>query len=147
MQHILILHGPNLNLLGEREPGIYGSISLSDVNHAIRDYARTKALAVRIFQSNQEGSLITTIHDYRRWADGIVINPGGLTHTSVALRDALASVSIPAVEVHLSDIHKRESFRQTSLIEPVCIRQISGFGLESYIKGIEALLSHKHPSI
>lgn len=141
MHHLLILHGPNLNLLGEREPDVYGENTLFDVNQAIREYVRNEVIDIRIFQSNHAGALIDHVHDHRRWADGIVINPGGLTHTSVALRDAISSVSIPTVEVHLSDIRQREPFRKTSYLEPVCIQQISGYGLQSYIKGIDALIS------
>ncbi len=137
---ILVLHGPNLNLLGEREPEIYGRMTLAELDERIRGFAAARGAEVRIFQSNHEGTLIDLIHDHRRWADGIVINPGALTHYSYALRDAIAAVGIPAVEVHLSDIHAREPFRRVSVIKDVCIAQISGKGLRSYLEGIERLL-------
>ena len=137
---ILVLHGPNLNLLGEREPEIYGRMTLKEVNEKIREFAAERGAEVRIFQSNHEGTLIDLIHEHRHWADGIVINPGALTHYSYALRDAIAAVGIPAVEVHLSDIGSREPFRRISVIRDVCIAQISGKGHRSYLEGIERLL-------
>ncbi len=137
---ILVLHGPNLNLLGEREPEIYGRMTLEEVNEKIREFAAERGAEVRIFQSNHEGTLIDLIHEHRHWADGIVINPGALTHYSYALRDAIAAVGIPAVEVHLSDIGSREPFRRISVIRDVCIAQISGKGYRSYLEGIERLL-------
>jgi len=137
---ILILHGPNLNLLGEREPEIYGRLTLEEVNGRIREFAAERGAEVRIFQSNHEGTLIDLIHGHRRWAQGIVINPGALTHYSYALRDAIAAVGLPTVEVHLSDIHSREPFRRVSVIKDVCIAQVSGKGPESYLEGIEILL-------
>lgn len=141
IKKILVIHGPNLNLLGEREPDIYGAHTLKDLNREILNYCRLKKVNVRFYQSNHEGSIIDTIHKYRKWADGIVINPGALTHYSYAVRDAIAAVGKPAVEVHLSDIHKRENFRKISVIKSVCINQISGKGIKSYIEGIEALLA------
>jgi len=136
----LILHGPNLNLLGEREPEIYGTLTLEELNAEIERFAARRGVEVRIYQSNHEGELIDLIHEHRRWAEGLVINPGALTHYSYALRDAIAAVGLPAVEVHLSDIHSREPFRRRSVIKDVCLGQIAGRGLESYLEGIELLL-------
>jgi 3-dehydroquinate dehydratase-2 len=136
---ILVLHGPNLNLLGEREPGIYGTMTLKELNTEIERFALQRGVTVRIYQSNHEGGLIDLIHEHRRWSDGMVINPGALTHYSSALRDAVAAVSIPTVEVHLSDIDRREPFRRCSVIKEVCLGQISGKGLQSYLLGIDLL--------
>ena len=138
---VLVVHGPNLNLLGEREPEIYGSYTLRELNARVREYAEERGVTVKFFQSNCEGALIDYIHEERHWADGIVINPGALTHYSYAIRDALAAVGVPTIEVHLSDIHRRESFRRISVIAPVCVAQISGKGVQSYTKGIERLLT------
>lgn len=137
---ILILHGPNLNLLGEREPEVYGTMTLPELNAEIERFAVRRGVEVRICQSNHEGELIDLIHEHRRWAEGIVINPGALTHYSYALRDAIAAVGLPAVEVHLSDIGKREPFRRRSVIKPICLGQVAGGGLQSYLEGIELLL-------
>jgi len=139
MRKILVLHGPNLNLLGEREPQIYGRTSLAELNEQLRQYARSQGLSLKIFQSNHEGALIDFIHQERRWAEGIVINPGAFTHYSYALRDALAAVALPTVEVHLSDISKREEFRRLSVIAPVCIAQISGQGIPGYLQALHIL--------
>jgi len=137
---LLILHGPNLNLLGEREPEIYGRTTLEELNRRIEEFAAERGAEVQIFQSNHEGTLIDLIHGYRRWAQGIVINPGALTHYSYALRDAIAAVGIPTVEVHISDIHSREPFRRVSVIKDVCVAQISGKGIKGYLEAIELLL-------
>ena len=134
---ILVIHGPNLNLLGEREPEIYGKIRLKDLNRLIKEYAKSKGVKVKFFQSNHEGEIIDRIHRARKKVAGIIINPGALTHYSYALRDAIAGVQIPAVEVHLSDIHNREPFRKISVIKDVCEQRISGLGEESYLRGID----------
>lgn len=142
MTTLLLLHGPNLNLLGTREPGVYGAVTLAQINAAASAHAAARGVALRTEQSNHEGALIDWIHDARTYASGIVINPGAYTHTSVALRDAVSAVDLPVVEVHLSNIHAREEFRHRSLLAPVCIGQISGFGWRSYLLGIDALLGH-----
>lgn len=143
--NLMIIHGPNLNLLGKREPEIYGTLTLKDINKQIRDFAGSKSIKVRTFQSNHEGRIIDCIHRAGKKYSGIVINPGAFTHYSYAIRDAIAAVSIPVVEVHLSDLHNREDFRKISVISPVCIDQIAGLGVESYCKGIERIVSFKTP--
>lgn len=136
---LLVLHGPNLNLLGEREPEVYGSMTLAELNKKLKAHAKAAGCELRIQQSNSEGDLIDLLHKNRKWADGVVFNPGAYTHYSYALRDAVAAVQIPTVEVHLSDIHKREDFRKISVIAPVCVRQISGLGFQSYTSAIDHL--------
>lgn len=139
---VLVLHGPNLNLLGIREPEIYKVSSLDDVNKKIFQWAKREGIEVDIRQSNLEGELVTWIQEAMGLFQGIVINPAGYTHTSVALRDAISATKIPAVEVHISNIHGRESFRQTSFIAGVALGQISGFGVDSYLLGLQALVQH-----
>ncbi|MDW7679838.1 MAG: type II 3-dehydroquinate dehydratase [bacterium] len=140
MINIIVIHGPNLNLLGEREARIYGQMTLIDLNILIQNYAKKRAVNAEFFQSNHEGALIDFIHAKRSWAQGMVINPGALTHYSYALRDAVSAVALPAVEVHLSDISNREPFRKISVIKPVCVAQVSGLGADSYLRGIDILL-------
>jgi 3-dehydroquinate dehydratase-2 len=142
MTKILVLHGPNLNLLGQREPEVYGRQTLEDINAALQATAVERDAQLRIQQSNHEGALVDAIHEAMGWASGILINPGAYTHTSVALRDAIAAVGLPCVEVHLSNIYAREPFRRKSLLAPVCLGQIGGFGARSYTLGLVALLDH-----
>jgi 3-dehydroquinate dehydratase-2 len=137
---VLIVHGPNLNLLGEREPEVYGTLTLKDLNSKIKAYCLEKKISVKVFQFSGEGDIIDCLHKNRKWAQGLVVNPGAYTHYSYAIRDAIAAISLPTVEVHLSDIQKREDFRKISVIAPVCIGQISGLGWQSYIEGVKLLL-------
>lgn len=139
MKKILVIHGPNLNLLGEREPGIYGSDSFSSINAEITAKAESLGFECEIFQSNSEGGIIDKLHAARTYADGIVLNAGAYTHYSYAIRDAISAIKLPVVEVHLSNIHTREEFRHTSVIAPACRGQIAGFGKASYFLGLEAL--------
>jgi 3-dehydroquinate dehydratase-2 len=142
LHSILVLHGPNLNLLGKREPGVYGKVTLDEINRRLEQEAQALAVSLTSLQSNHEGALIDAIHDAMSLHHGILINPGAYTHTSVAIRDAIAGVNLPTVEVHLSNIHRREEFRHHSYIAPVAIGQICGFGAESYRLGLHALVNY-----
>lgn len=142
---IVVIHGPNLNMLGMREPGIYGVDTLEKVNANIAAYALSKdqSIELEFYQSNHEGALIDKIHAcFHGEVGGIIINPGGYTHTSIALRDAISAVSIPTVEIHLSNVHAREQFRHHSYIAPVAIGQIAGFGPTGYLMALDGLLNH-----
>jgi 3-dehydroquinate dehydratase-2 len=137
---ILILHGPNLNLLGTREPEVYGSLTLDDINSKLIELGRELNVEIKYKQSNHEGALIDALQDARTWSGGVVFNPGGYTHTSIALRDAISAIQIPVVEVHLSNVYAREEFRHTSLISGVCKGKVTGFGWRSYTLGLRALI-------
>lgn len=137
--NILVLHGPNLNLLGRREPEIYGLETLDNITQSLQDAADQLDIQIESFQSNHEGALVDAIHGAMGVHHGLLINPGAYTHTSVAIRDAIAAVAIPTVEVHLSNVYRRESFRHHSYIAPVAVGQISGFGAFSYVLGLRAL--------
>ncbi|UCC68293.1 MAG: type II 3-dehydroquinate dehydratase [Armatimonadota bacterium] len=139
---VLVVHGSNLNLLGEREPEIYGKTSLAEINKRIESLAGDLGLDVRIVQSNHEGEIVEAIQDARKWASGIIINPAGFTTTSVSVLDAIASTKLPAIEVHLSNIHAREEFRQRSVVAAATIGQISGFGPDSYLLALRGLAAH-----
>ena len=143
---VLVLHGPNLNLLGTREPAIYGTTTLAEIDAELARLAKKRDAKVRCVQSNLEGELVDQIQQAKDWADAIVINPGGYTHSSVAIRDAIEAVGLPAVEVHLSNIHAREPFRHSSLTAAKCIGQICGFGAQSYYLGLDAALAHVEAS-
>lgn len=138
---ILIVNGPNLNLLGTREPDVYGTLTLEKINEELVLYAQSLGVEIEFFQSNIEGEIVDKIQQSRNDCQGIVINPAAYTHTSVAIRDAIAAVNLPSVEVHISNIHKREEFRKHSFIAPVCIGQIAGFGLDSYKLGLNAVVN------
>jgi 3-dehydroquinate dehydratase-2 len=137
---ILVIHGPNLNLLGRREPGVYGRTTLTQINSQLQELAGKMDVELRIIQSNHEGEIVSFIGDNADWADGIVINPAAYTHTSVAIRDAIAAVGLPTVEVHLSNVFSREEFRHFSYISPVATGVICGFGAESYILALKAII-------
>ena len=143
MSHkILVMNGPNLNLLGIREKSLYGSDTLETIIRDLRVYVEERDIELRDFQSNSEGALVDAIHDARTWADGVVLNAGAYTHYSFALRDAIAGVQIPVVEVHISNVHARDEFRHKSVLAPVCLGVIAGFGRNSYWLGIDALLMY-----
>ncbi|MGE5072221.1 MAG: type II 3-dehydroquinate dehydratase [Anaerolineae bacterium] len=136
---VLVLHGPNLNLLGTREPEVYGRMTLAEVDERLVETGKQLGVEVQTAQSNHEGALIDALHNARTWADGVVFNPGGYTHTSVALRDAISAIGIPVIEVHLSNVYAREEFRHVSLISAVCKGKIVGLGWQSYELGLRAL--------
>jgi 3-dehydroquinate dehydratase-2 len=140
MRKILVIHGPNLNLLGQREPDIYGKVTMDDINSGLKKMAKAKKVAIKIVQSNHEGEIVELIGRSAGKFGAILINPAAYTHTSVAIRDAISSVKVPVVEVHLSNIYAREEFRHTSLISPVAKGQICGFGKMSYLLGLEAAI-------
>lgn len=142
VRRILVLNGPNLNLLGTREPGIYGSSTLDEIMEALAKDASADDCAITARQSNHEGELIDALHDAATWADGVVINAGAYTHTSVAIRDAVAAIDIPVVETHLSNVHGREAFRHQSYLAPVCLGVVAGFGSDSYRVALTGLLAH-----
>jgi 3-dehydroquinate dehydratase-2 len=139
MWRVLVLNGPNLNLLGEREPHLYGSATLDTILEQVRQHAATRQIEIEHLQSNHEGALIDALHQARGRVHGVILNAGALTHTSYALRDAIAALQIPTVEVHLTNIYAREEFRRHSVIAPVCVGQISGFGALSYLLAVDAL--------
>jgi 3-dehydroquinate dehydratase-2 len=138
----LVLNGPNLNLLGTREKSVYGSDTLENIINELRVYAQQHDAELRDFQSNSEGALVDAVHEARTWADGIIFNAGAYTHYSIALRDAIAGVGLPVIEVHISNVHAREEFRHKSVLAPVCLGVIAGFGRNSYFLGVDALLRH-----
>jgi 3-dehydroquinate dehydratase-2 len=142
-KHIAVVHGPNLNMLGKREVGIYGGKTMEAINADVAAEARNLGVGVEFFQSNGEGELVTFIQQCRGRANGILLNAGAYTHYSVALRDAISSAEVPTVEVHISNVYKREAFRHVSLIAPVCLGQVCGFGPYSYILGLRALIEER----
>jgi 3-dehydroquinate dehydratase-2 len=142
MVKILLLNGPNLNLLGVREPEVYGSETLQDIVDEVRTFASKRNVELTDFQSNSEGDLVTAIHEARTTVDGIIMNPGAYTHTSIAIRDAISGVGLPVIETHLSNVHARESFRRQSMIAPVCVGVVAGFGRNSYFVALDGLLRY-----
>lgn len=141
-RRVLVLNGPNLNLLGSREPEVYGRRTLEDVLAAMRSWVGERDVKLHHVQSNSEGDLVDALHEARSWADGVVCNAGAYTHSSVALRDAVAGTGLPVVETHLSNVHAREEFRHRSLLAPVCVGVVTGFGADSYVLALEGLLRH-----
>lgn len=139
------MNGPNLNLLGSREPGVYGTASLAEIIDRVTAHAGHRA-TVTALQSNHEGALVDALHDAAGWASGVIFNAGAYTHTSVALRDAISAVGLPVVETHLSNVHAREAFRHTSLLAPVCLGVVAGFGADSYLIALDGLLRHLEAS-
>jgi 3-dehydroquinate dehydratase-2 len=142
MLKVLLLNGPNLNLLGVREPEVYGSETLQDIVDEVRTFASKRNVELTDFQSNSEGDLVTAIHEARTTVDGIIMNPGAYTHTSIAIRDAISGVGLPVIETHLSNVHARESFRRQSMIAPVCVGVVAGFGRNSYFVALDGLLRY-----
>ncbi|HET9258913.1 MAG TPA: type II 3-dehydroquinate dehydratase [Acidimicrobiia bacterium] len=142
MTRILLINGPNLNLLGVREPEVYGSETLQDIVDAVRSYASDRGVELTDFQSNSEGALVTAIQEARTEVDGIVLNPGAYTHYSIAMRDAIAGIGLPVIETHLSNVHAREAFRRESVLAPVCLGVVAGFGRNSYFVALDAMLRH-----
>ncbi len=139
---ILLLHGPNLNLLGARQPEVYGKTSLADIEAAVERHLEPYAVELRCAQSNSEGALVDQLHEARQWADGVVFNAGAYTHTSLALRDAIVSIELPVIETHISNVHGREAFRHQSMLAGVCLGVVAGFGADSYLLAVDALLRH-----
>ena len=137
---ILVLHGPNLNLLGTREPEVYGSMTLDDINNKLVELGKELNVVIKCIQSNHEGALVDALHEARTSMDGVIFNPGGYTHTSIALRDAVSAIQIPVIEVHLSNVYAREEFRHTSMLSAVCKGKIVGLGWRSYTLGLRALV-------
>ncbi len=141
--NILLINGPNLNMLGTREPEIYGSETLSELVAALSSYATdTHGVTLRDFQSNIEGEIVTAVQDARHWADGILMNPGAYTHYSIAIRDAISSIDVPVIELHISNVHAREEFRHTSVLSAVCLGVIAGFGRHSYFNALDSMVRH-----
>jgi len=139
MKKVLVVHGPNLNMLGEREPGMYGPESLESIDRSLKNEGEALDIEVRAIQSNHEGELIDAIQDARQWASALIINPGGLTHSSVSLRDAIAATRLPAIEVHLTNIFAREEYRRRSITADACLGIIAGFGAEAYHMALRSL--------